>query len=223
VIAFFYTDDLALGWLAAGVALLGLVAALQRARVHRIWPYALVAVPFWFCILESGVHATIAGVLLGLATPARPLDGRPVLEELEHWFHPISAVVIVPIFAVANAGIVLTGGSLSAALTSSLAWGVVIGLLVGKPIGITAGAWLAKTLKVGRLPSGLGFAQLLGGGIVAGIGFTVSLFVTELSFGSGERADVAKLAILVTSVLAALTGATALALVGRRRPPISGP
>jgi NhaA family Na+:H+ antiporter len=222
VIAVFYSDGLAFGWLAGGVALLGLVVVMQRARVNRIWPYAVVAVPFWFCILESGVHATIAGVLLGLATPARPLDGRPVLEELEHWFHPVSAFVVVPIFAVANAGIVLTGGSLSDALTSSLAWGVVVGLLLGKPIGITAGAWLARASKVGRLPDGLGFAQLLGGAIVAGIGFTVSLFVTELSFGPGARADIAKLAILVTSALAAVSGAVVLRLLGRRAASDSG-
>lgn len=215
VIAAFYTNDLAVGWLAGALVLVGVVVAMRRLGVTRIWPYVIVGLPLWFCVLESGVHATIAGVVLGLLTPARPVDGRPVLEQLEHAIHPLSAFVIVPIFAVANTGIVLSRQSVSAALDSTLAWGVVVGLVVGKPLGITAATWLGRRLRVGRLPQGLAMRHVLGGGMVAGIGFTVSLFIAELSFGTGARSDVAKLAILSASVVAAMLGAVVLSLLGR--------
>jgi len=153
-------------------------------------------------------------VVLGLLTPARPVDGRSVLEELEHFFHPISAFVVVPIFAVANTGIVLSRGSVADALSSTLAWGVMLGLLVGKPVGITLATTLGRALKVGRLPAGLELRHVMGGGIVAGIGFTVSLFVTELSFGAGPTGDVSKLAILTASALAAAAGSVVLLRFG---------
>ena len=210
VIAVFYTDQLAVGWLAGALVLVGGIVALRRLGVRAVWPYVLVGLPMWFCVLESGVHATIAGVALGLLTPARPIGGRSVLEELEHAFHPVSAFVVVPIFAVANTGIVLSRGSVSDALGSTLAWGVVLGLVVGKPVGITAATLGGRALKLGRLPAGLELRHVIGGGMVAGIGFTVSLFVTDLRFGTGPTGDVAKLAILVASVVAAALGSTAL-------------
>ena len=213
VIAVFYTDQLAVGWLAGALVLVGVIVALRRLGVRAIWPYVLVGLPMWFCVLESGVHATIAGVALGLLTPARPVGGRSVLEELEHAFHPVSAFVVVPIFAVANTGIVLSRGSVSDALGSTLAWGVVLGLVVGKPIGITAATLGGRALKLGRLPAGLELRHVIGGGMVAGIGFTVSLFVTDLSFGAGPTGDVAKLAILVASVVAAGLGSAVLVRV----------
>jgi len=214
VIAAFYTDHLVVGWLVGAFAVVAMIVAMRRLGVRAIWPYVLVGLPLWFCVLESGVHATIAGVVLGLLTPARPVDGRSVLEELEHFFHPISAFVVVPIFAVANTGIVLSRGSVADALSSTLAWGVMLGLLVGKPVGITLATTLGRALKVGRLPAGLELRHVMGGGIVAGIGFTVSLFVTELSFGAGPTADVSKLAILTASALAAAAGSVVLLRFG---------
>ena len=216
VIAAFYTDQLAVAWLAAALVLVAVIVAMRRLGVRPIWAYALVGLPMWFCVLESGVHATIAGVVLGLLTPARPFSGRSVLEELEHVFHPISAFVVVPIFAVANTGIVLSRASVSEALGSTVAWGVVLGLLVGKPVGITAATALGRALKVGRLPDGLEIRHVVGGGIVAGIGFTVSLFVTELSFDPGPVNDAAKLAILTASVLAAAVGSLVLLRIASR-------
>ncbi len=214
VIAAFYTDHLVVGWLVGAFAVVAMIVAMRRLGVRAIWPYVLVGLPLWFCVLESGVHATIAGVVLGLLTPARPVDGRSVLEELEHFFHPISAFVVVPIFAVANTGIVLSRGSVADALSSTLAWGVMLGLLVGKPVGITLATTLGRALKVGRLPAGLELRHVMGGGIVAGIGFTVSLFVTELSFGAGPMGDVSKLAILTASALAAAAGSVVLLRFG---------
>jgi NhaA family Na+:H+ antiporter len=221
VIAFVYTGDLSPIWLGEGVVLLAVIVAMSRLGVRRIWPYVLVGVPFWFAMLESGVHATIAGVVLGLVTPARPLGGRPVLEELERRLHPISAFVVVPIFALANTGIVLGRDQLDAAWSSALAWGVLAGLVVGKPVGIVAATWSARRLRIGVLPEGLALRHVVGGGMLAGIGFTVALFITELSFGAGEPADladladVAKLAILAASVTAAVLGSAALLVVDR--------
>ncbi|MGZ4707936.1 MAG: Na+/H+ antiporter NhaA [Acidimicrobiales bacterium] len=216
VIAFVYTGDFSPIWLGEGVVLVVAIVVMQRLGVNRIWPYVLVGIPFWFTMLESGVHATIAGVVLGLLTPARPLDGRNVIEELEHRLHPISAFVVVPIFALANTGILLTRGRLDAAVGSALAWGVLLGLVVGKPVGIVGATWLARRLRIGGLPEGLAMRHVIGGGMLAGIGFTVALFITELSLGAWEQGDIAKLAILAASVVAAGLGATAL-LVGHRR------
>jgi len=223
VIAAFYTDHLAAGWLLGALGIVAVIVAMKRLGVRAVWLYALVGLPLWFCVLESGVHATIAGVALGLLTPARPVDGRPVLEQLEHFFHPISALVIVPIFAVANTGIILSGATVADALGSTLAWGVVLGLLVGKPVGITAGTVVGRALKLGRLPAGLELRHVAGGGLVAGIGFTVSLFVTDLSFRADPLGDEAKLAILSASVLAAALGSVVLLRMGRSdASPVSG-
>jgi NhaA family Na+:H+ antiporter len=216
VIAFVYTDDLSLVWLMGAVGCIAVVIVMRRLGVNRIWPYVVVGVPFWFCTLESGVHATIAGVILGLMTPARPVDGRPVLEQLEHHLHPISAFVVVPLFALANTGIVLSTGQLSDAAGSTLAWGIVLGLLVGKPIGIAAGTGIARAARIGQLPDGMTFAHVVGGGLLAGIGFTVALFITDLSIGAGPTGDTAKLAILAASASAAVLGAGYLLLFSRR-------
>ena len=216
VIAFVYTDDLRVLWLLGAVGCVAVVVGMRLLGVHQIWPYVLVGVPFWFCTLESAVHATIAGVILGLLTPARPLDGRPVLEELEHHLHPISAFVVVPLFALANTGIVLSAGQVSDAVGSTLAWGIVLGLLVGKPVGIAVGAWVARAANIGRLPDGMTFVHVIGGGLLAGIGFTVALFITDLSIGTGPIGDLAKLAILVASASAAVLGAGYLLVFSRR-------
>jgi NhaA family Na+:H+ antiporter len=215
VIAVVYTGDFSPLWLGEGLVLVVAIVVMQRLGVNRIWPYVLVGVPFWFTVLESGVHATIAGVVLGLLTPARPLDGRNVIEVLEHRLHPVSAFVVVPIFALANTGILLTRGRLDAALGSALAWGVLLGLVVGKPVGIVAATWLARRLRIGVLPEGLAMRHVIGGGMLAGIGFTVALFITDLSLGAGEQGDIAKLAILAASVVAATAGAVALLIAHR--------
>lgn len=248
VIAVFYTADLDLRWLATSVALLGLVVAMRLARVWALPAYLVVGVATWYALLESGVHATLAGVALGLLTPAaallkadvareyadealhdRALDQEevhrlrfllvesvPMVERLQHHLHPISAYVVLPVFALANAGVDL-GGGLGDALTSSVALGIGAGLVLGKPFGILLACFLAVRLGVARLPRDTGWFQVAGVGAVAGIGFTVSLFIAGLSFPDAPGlTDHAKIGILLASVVAAVVG-TALLLLSSRR------
>jgi NhaA family Na+:H+ antiporter len=216
VIALFYSGTIAVGWLLGAVATVGVILVLQRLGVHRVVAYVLPALVLWVCVLESGIHATIAGVVLGLLTPARPLGGRETLEEIETRLHPWSSFLVVPLFALANAGVHLGGGRLSAALDSRVAWGIVLGLVVGKPLGILAATELGRRLRVGRLPEGVTRAQILAAGAVAGIGFTVALFVADLSY-RGARLDEAKAAILIASTIAGGLGFMLVRLTIRSR------
>lgn len=216
VIAVFYTADLDIVWLlVAGGAVLG-IQVLQRLGVFWVVTYIVAGVVLWYATFESGVHATIAGVMLGLLTPARQFRGRQVLDPLEDTLAPWSAFVVVPIFALANAGIEITGDSLEAAFTDRLAWGVALGLVLGKTVGISLAAFAALALGVGRLPSGLGPRHVFGGAMLAGIGFTVSIFIATLSFPEHpELLDEAKMGVLAGSLAAGVIGATFLTLVGR--------
>ncbi|KRB76232.1 hypothetical protein ASE01_14575 [Nocardioides sp. Root190] len=248
VIAVFYTADLSLGWLAIAIGLLVAMVVLRAARVWSIPLYVLLGIATWFAMLQSGVHATLAGVALGLLTPAvallRPavateyaadalrdneldaeemhrlrflvVESVPVVERLQARLHPVSAYLVLPVFALANAGVVLTGGALGEALTSTVALGIGAGLVLGKPIGIGLACLLAVRLGLARLPSGTSWAQVIGIGFVAGIGFTVSLFIAGLSFPGEEilTAD-AKVGILLASVVAAVVGVAVLLAVGR--------
>lgn len=215
VIALVYSDAIELGWLLAALGGLLAVVALRRAGVGQIWPYVLVGIVVWVCTLESGVHATIAGVALGLLTPARPVRGRDVLWTLEHRLHPWSAFLIVPLFALANTGVELTGSGLREAATSPLALGIATGLVVGKILGISAAAFLFLRLGWGTLPNGVGTPQVWGVAALAGIGFTVSLFIAELAYDSPADTDVAKIGIFAGSAIAGIIGTVLLAR-GRR-------
>ncbi len=216
VIALFYSGDISAAWLLGGAASLGVVFGLQRLGVRYAIAYVIPAVVLWVCVFESGVHATIAGVALGLLTPARPLGGREVLEGLEARIHPWSSFVIVPVFALANAGIELGGDSVTRALKSPIALGVVLGLVIGKPLGIVTTTALVLRLRLARLPAGIRLAHIGAAGAAAGIGFTVSLVIANLSF-AGVRLDDAKIAILCASTLSA-AGGTALLRVTTRQP-----
>jgi len=204
VIALFYGDGIQPGWLLGAVVSVAVMLAMRRVAAHPAW-YVLPGALLWVCMFESGVHATIAGVILGLLTPTGEVGGRPVLTIMEDGLHPWSSFVVVPIFALANAGVVLDGASIEAAATGAVAWGIVLGLVVGKPVGITAGVVLALRLRIGALPAGVRLRHLSGVSLIAGIGFTVSLFVADLSF-EGALLGEAKVAILTASVLAALLG-----------------
>jgi Na+:H+ antiporter, NhaA family len=212
VIAVAYTSDLALGWLA--VAAVGVLAGalLLRARVLPIVGWGLLGLlglGVWWAAYRSGLHATIAGVALGFAVPARPIGGHSRLELLEGRLHLVSAYLVVPLFALANAGVVLDAASLSAAWGSRVAWGVAAGLLVGKLAGVVGASALAIRLGLGTLPEDMGSRHLWGLGALAGIGFTVALFVTDLAYGSVPSigVDPAKIAILAASLVAGLLGA----------------
>lgn len=208
VIAVFYSSGISLSWLAAAACAALTVVVMRRVGVLRPLAYVPVAAVMWAGMHESGVHATIAGVVLGLLTPARPVGGRAVLEDLETRLHPWSAFVIVPLFALANAGIGLGADALRDAATSRITWGIVCGLVVGKLVGITGATLLARRLGIGVLPQGVSAAHLVAGAALAGVGYTVSLFITDIAFAGRDALPAAKLGVLAASVLA-----TALSLV----------
>jgi NhaA family Na+:H+ antiporter len=240
VIAFFYTDDLDAVAAVTAVALIGAIVVMRRLGVQWLPGYAVVGAAVWLATYNSGIHATIAGVVLGLLTPARPLapatvarewashlDDDPgpaematltgvakasvsTAERLEHELHPWTSFVIVPIFALANAGVELRADAFEQAGTGLVALGVVLGLVVGKALGITAATWLAVRSGIGRLPEGATWGGVVGVAAVAGIGFTVSLFVADLAFAGGALEDAAKVGILAASVLAAAVGSAVL-------------
>ena len=180
LIAVFYSEGISLGWLLAAVAVLGGVVGLRAAGVRSIPVYVAVGIVAWVAMHESGVHATIAGVALGLLCPARPVDGRNVLTTLEHRLHPVSAFVVVPLFALANAGIDLGAKNLEDALESRLAWASFLGLVIGKLTGISAATLLTLRQGWGSLPEGAERRRVPGVAALGGIGFTVSLFIAEL-------------------------------------------
>jgi Na+:H+ antiporter, NhaA family len=218
VIAVFYSGNISASWLLGAVGAVVVIVALQRLKVGAVAAYVIPAIALWVCVLESGIHATIAGVVLGLLTPAHPFQGREVIEPLEARLHPWSTFLIVPLFALANAGVYLRGGVISAAFSSRIAWGIVIGLVVGKPLGIVAATALARRLRLGRLPDGIRLTHIAAAGAAAGIGFTVSLFVANLSYAGLPLAD-AKIAILAASVIAGAVGFALLRATGGPAPP----
>lgn len=206
IIAVFYGDGFSAAWLALAVLGLAAVFALQRFGVWRIWPYVPLAAMIWIATFESGVHATIAGVALGLMVPVRPFHGRKINESLEHVLHPVSAFLVVPLFALANAGIDLRGGLLGDALASRLAWGVIAGLVVGKTVGISVSTLLALRFGSGNLPAGMRRSQVWGVGALGGIGFTVSLFITDLAYVGEQLQGEAKVGIFLGSILSGMLG-----------------
>jgi NhaA family Na+:H+ antiporter len=202
VIAIAYSKTIQPAWLAGAAVVLLVALALRHLGVTTLAAWIVLAVALWVCVHESGVHPTLAGVAIGLLAP---ISG-PVERILDH----ASSYVIVPLFALVNAGVELDAGRIASFEPVTI--GVVLGLVVGKPLGISAAAFLATRLRLGRLPAGTGWSQLVGVAALAGIGFTVSLFVTDLAFDDpGLQAD-AKVGILVASALAALLGS---ALVAR--------
>jgi Na+:H+ antiporter, NhaA family len=215
VIAVAYTDHLSLGWLGLAVAGLAAVAAMRALGVRRVLAYVPLGLFVWVATFESGVHATLAGVALALLTPATPVGGRDVLGELEHRLHPWVNLAILPLFALANAGVKLSGGELSNPAGRRIALAVGLGLVVGKFVGIGGATLAALRLRIGALPSGVDRRSLLGAAALGGIGFTVSLFITPLAYDDPLLVGAAKLGILGGSVIAAAIGITIFA-TGRR-------
>lgn len=207
IIALFYTSSIELGWLGAGAAVLAVMAALNRSAVGRIAPYALLGVAAWYCVLHSGVHATIAGVLAAFAIPMRiDSSGDSPLLRLEHALVPWNGYLIVPLFGFANAGVSLAGlgpGGLLAPLPLAIA----AGLFVGKQVGIFGAIAAADRLGFASRPTGAGWTQLWGVAVLCGIGFTMSLFIGALAFPSSpELVEEAKIGVLGGSMLSAVLG-----------------
>ena len=243
VIALFYSDGIELGAAAVALVIIIAVAVLRRLGVRPIPVYVMLGAGLWLALHEAGLHATLAGVILGLMAPTRPIRRRDEVSDdklrdvstpetaretavlaresisvvawLEHLLHPWTSLVIVPVFALANAGIPLSASALADAATSRITYGVLIGLVVGKLVGITAFTWLAVRLRVGVLPAGVGWSGIVGVAALAGIGFTVSIFVASLAFDDVGLQDQAKIGILAASVVASGLGAL---LLSRARP-----
>ena len=214
VIAVFYAGDLQGGWLLGAAAVLGLVPVARRAGLSRPAAYVPLGALAWYCTYRSGVHPTIAGVALGLLTPAGTVAGRRVLEDLEERLHPWTSYLVIPVFALANAGVSLDRDALRDAAGSRLTWAVLAGLVIGKVAGITGATMIGLRARLGPLPSGVDVGHVVGAGAVGGIGFTVSLFITALAFTDEALQAQAKVGILSGSALAALLGA---AILSRRR------
>jgi Na+:H+ antiporter, NhaA family len=206
VIAIFYTASIAWASLAVVAALVLVLALLNRAGVQHPVPYLLLGIVLWAAVLASGIHATIAGVLLALTVPANASNSTSsLLEKLEHALSTPVAFLIVPLFALANAGVRI-GGAVSAGSSATVLAGVVIGLVLGKPLGISLAAWLAVRMRIAVLPDSVSWRMLRGVSWLGGIGFTMSLFVGALAFADEALLDAAKIGVLLASCIAAFMG-----------------
>lgn len=218
IIALFYTSALKLGWLASAGALLAAMALLNRAGINRGWPFVVAGALLWFAVLNSGVHATVAGVLAALSVPMK-LDrhGDSLLLRMEHAMAPLSAYLIVPLFGFANAGVAIAGLALADVL-APLPLGIALGLFVGKQAGILGAIWGAQRFGLAQPPAGASWTQLWGMALLCGVGFTMSLFIAQLGFpGSPELVEEAKLGVLFGSFLSALAGYAVLRFGAKQR------
>jgi NhaA family Na+:H+ antiporter len=214
IIAFVYSTGFKFSWLAAAAVCIAMIALLKKAGVASLLIYSLFAFTLWFSLYKTGVHPTLAGVILGLMTPNVLRRGTKVedvedgtvtvIEWLEHKFHPLSTFLVVPIFAFANTGVVITAESIKGASQSLIAWGIFFGLVIGKPLGVLIASLAAKRLKAAEFPEGVNKSSLLATGSAAGIGFTVSIFIADLAFDDAQTQDIAVLAVIVASVVSAL-------------------
>ncbi len=221
IIALFYTSELAPTVLAIAAAGVGILAFLNHRGVTRLSPYLVVGLVVWVCVLKSGVHATLAGVVIALFIPLRAQneDGHSPLKYVEHGLAPWVAFGVMPIFAFANAGVALHGLALSD-LMAGIPLGIAAGLFIGKQVGIMSFVWLGIKLGLARLPDGVTWLQVYGASLLAGIGFTMSLFIGTLAFSDPEHAAAVRIGVLTGSVLSALAGYAILriALSGEARP-----
>ncbi|MFM2144518.1 MAG: hypothetical protein RI899_306 [Actinomycetota bacterium] len=214
VIAFVYSTGINFSWLLAAIASIAFVSVLKKTRVSSVVIYSILAFTLWFSLYKTGVHPTLAGVILGLMTPNILHKGTKledaedgsvsVIEWLELKFHPLSTFFVVPIFAFANTGVVISSDSVRAASQSLIAWGIFFGLVIGKPLGVLFAAFMSKRLKVAEFSDGMTNSSLLATGSAAGIGFTVAIFIANLAFDDPLNQDIAVLAVIVASVVSAL-------------------
>lgn len=220
IIAVFYTSSLQIAPLALALVPLGLFTVLVQRRVRSWYLLLPLAAATWVLVHESGVHATVAGVLLGFSVPVIRRAAGPgpgLAEHFEHRWRPLSAGVAVPVFAFFAAGVAVSGGGLGAALTDTVALGIITGLVVGKSVGVLGATWLVHRFTRASLAEGLSWWDVLGLALLAGIGFTVSLLIGELAFGVGsERTDHVRIAVLLGSLLAATLASVVLRIRNRR-------
>ena len=226
IIAFVYSTGIKFSWLAAAALCIAMIAMLKKVGVESTLIYSLFAFTLWFCLYKTGVHPTLAGVILGLMTPnivrkrTRVEDiedgSVSVIEWLEHKFHPISTFFVVPVFAFTNTGVVITAESIKDASQSVIAWGIFFGLVIGKPLGVLIASIAAKRSKLAEFPEGATNSSILATGSAAGIGFTVAIFIANLAFDDAQTQDIAVLAVIVASVVSALISLTLFKLLARK-------
>ena len=226
IIAFVYSTGIKFSWLAAAAICVGAIAVLKKAGVESMLVYSIFAFTLWFSFYKTGVHPTLAGVIIGLMTPnilhrstkvEDIEDGSvSVIEWLEHKFHPLSTFLVVPIFAFANTGVVITADSIKDASQSVIAWGIFFGLVVGKPLGVLAASIAANRSKLAEFPEGATNSSILATGSAAGIGFTVAIFIANLAFDDAQTQDIAVLAVIVASVVSALFSIALFKLLARK-------
>ena len=215
IIAIFYTPGVELAMLGAAAITLLVLGAFGRARVGSSIPYIVLGIVLWYFVLKSGVHATLAGVALAMTVPLIDRKGNHMLEHMEHALHSWVAFLVVPIFALANAGVSFEGMQMSA-LLAPLPLGIALGLIVGKQFGIFGFAWLAVKTGFAQLPSSVSWMQIWGLSLIAGVGFTMSLFIGNLAFADPGQINAVKIGVLSGSLLAALGGVAILRLSARR-------
>ncbi|CAB4546093.1 unannotated protein [freshwater metagenome] len=214
IIAFIYSSGVTISWLFAAALAVLVIALLKRVGLRNTYIYVVLGIALWYAFYRTGIHPTLAGVVLGLLTPNIPKDvdtlhdvedgSISVIEWLEVKLHPWSIYFVVPIFAFANTGVTLTSEALGNASTSVIAWGIFAGLVIGKPIGILTAMLSAKKLNIGDYPSGARNPDLLATGSAAGIGFTVAIFIASLAFTDPAQRDIAIIAVITASLVSGL-------------------
>jgi NhaA family Na+:H+ antiporter len=214
IIALVYSTGITFSWLVSAAITIIVIVLLGRTSVTSFYIYIFLGLLLWYSLYRTGVHPTLAGVILGLLAPHREMphadfedsdDGSvSYVEYLQAKLHPVSSLAIVPLFACANTGVVITSESIRDAATSAIAWGIFIGLVIGKPLGIVAASYAASKAKVADLPEGAAFNKIVATGSAAGIGFTVALFIADLAFDDAALQNIAVVAVIVASVVSAL-------------------
>jgi NhaA family Na+:H+ antiporter len=215
IVAFVYSKGIKFSWLAMGFLVVLFVVLLQKLKISKVWAYFAMGILLWFALYKTGVHPTLAGVILGLLMPNISRDVKSkgsansvsLIEWLEHKLHPLSAFFCVPIFAFSNTGVVVNSESLSLASKSLIAWGIFLGLVIGKPVGILVTTIAASKLKVADFPQGANKSLLTATGSAAGIGFTVAIFIAQLAFEDPALQELAIIAVIFASVTSACISA----------------
>jgi len=205
VIALFYVHDFSLLYLVLALGIFVGLLILNRLQVHRLCLYLIPGLIMWYCMLKSGIHATLAGVLLAFAIPFTHDNDTSPSYHVQHFLHKPVTFIIMPLFALANTGIVFSGNWANSLLTSN-SLGILVGLVLGKPLGIVLCTFLAVKLRVSQLPSEVVWRHIIGAGFLGGIGFTMSIFITLLAFGNPDLIQGSKISILLSSLVAGATG-----------------
>ena len=227
IIALVYSSGVNTSWSFLAAITVAVIYLLNKFGIRSTYIYILFGISLWYCMYKSGVHPTLAGVILGLMTPNIPKtnsklhDGEDnqvsVIEWLEERIHPWSSFIIVPLFAFANTGVVISSDSINDAINSPIAWGIFAGLFIGKPIGVLASVYISRKINLGQYPQGAKNVDLLATGSAAGIGFTVAIFIANLAFTDPVTQDLAIFAVIIASFASAILSLLLFKLVSKKR------